>query len=61
MADQEKIKVWIDYQNGRISCICHRAKKRCNKKCTRDVVEHDRYYGWEKTFYTDKYGKNKLN
>lgn len=61
MADKEKIKVWVDYQNEEISCICHRAKKRCNKKCTRDVVERDRYYGWERTFRTDKYGKNKLD
>lgn len=59
MASKEKIKVWIDFQDGEIKCLCHRAKKKCQKKCTREVVEFDRYYGWEETFHTDKYGRNK--
>ena len=55
----EYIKVFIDYKDGKTVCICKRDKKRCNKRCTPDVVERDKYRGWEDTFHVDKYGKSK--
>ncbi|MCM1059073.1 MAG: hypothetical protein NC452_02140 [Eubacterium sp.] len=60
MSTKIKVKVWIDFKNGGINCICHRAKKKCRKQCSREVVELDRYYGLQETFYTDKYGKSKI-
>lgn len=60
MAYKEVIKVCIDYApDGRTKCICPRWKKRCDKQCTPDVVERDKYRGWEDCFYVDKYGKSR--
>ncbi|MBQ4121666.1 MAG: hypothetical protein IJD35_06605 [Clostridia bacterium] len=59
MAAKEYIKVWIDYKDGKTACICLRSKKKCNKKCTPDLVERDKYRGWEDTFHVNKYGKCK--
>lgn len=56
----EYIKVFIDYKDGKTVCICERKRKGCNKPCTPDVVERDRYRGWKDTFYQDRYGKSKL-
>ncbi len=55
----EYIKVFIDNKDGKNLCICMRNNKRCNKQCTPDVVERDRYRNWEDTFHVDKYGKSK--
>lgn len=57
MENKEKIKVYIDWQNGKTVCICKRSKKKCNKKCEPDVVERDKFYGWEETFKQNRYGK----
>lgn len=56
----EYIKVFIDYKDGKTVCICKRDHKRCGKHCTPDVVERDKYRGWEDTFRVDKYGKSKM-
>ena len=56
----ERIKVYIDYENGRTVCICRRENKRCDKQCTPDVVERDKYRDWQKTFAQDRYGKSKI-
>ena len=56
----EYVKVFIDYKDGKTACICKRDHKRCNKKCTPDVVERDKYRDWEDTFYQDRYGKSKI-
>lgn len=50
MEKKEKIKVYIRYQNGKTVCICCRNKKGCNKDCDPDVVERDKFNGWEDTF-----------
>lgn len=57
----EYIKVFIKYQEGRTVCICKRDKKRCSsgKECYPDVVERDKYRGWQDTFRQDRYGKSK--
>lgn len=57
MGNKEKIKVYIDWQDGKTVCICKRSKKMCNKKCEPDVVERDKFYGWEETFKQNRYGK----
>ena len=33
METKEKIKVYIDIQNGKTVCICKRNHKGCGKKC----------------------------
>lgn len=57
MEEKEKIKVYIDVQDGKTVCICKRSRKGCDKHCVPDVVERDRYAGWEKTFRRNRYGK----
>lgn len=57
METNEKIKVFIRYENGKTVCICARNNKKCNRKCDPDVVERDKFRGWEKTFHRDRYGK----
>ena len=34
METKEKIKVFIDFQNGKTVCICKRSRKRCGKNWT---------------------------
>ena len=59
MEPKEFIKVYIDFKNGRTVCICKRSKKRCKKDCIPDVVERDKFYGWQDTFKVDRYGKSR--
>ena len=33
METKEKIKVYIDIQDGKTICICKRSNKGCGKKC----------------------------
>lgn len=55
---REKIKVWIEFKDGKTVCICKRDKKKCSKKkCVSDVVERDKFYGWEQAFRQNRYGK----
>ena len=56
----EYIKVFVDYQDGQTACICKRSKKMCNKQCTPEIVERDKYRGWQDTFVVDKYGKTRV-
>ena len=56
----EYIKVFVDYKDGQTVCICKRSKKMCNKHCTPEIVERDKYRGWQDTFTVDKYGKTKV-
>lgn len=56
----EYIKVYIDYKDGKTVCICKASNKLCNKSCEKDIVERDKYRGWEDTFRVNKYGKAKL-
>ena len=55
MEEKEKIKVYIDIQDGKTVCICKRNRKGCNKKCEPDVVERDKFEGWKVTFRRDCY------
>ena len=57
METRERIEVYADIQNGKTVCICPRCDKRCEKPCEPEVVERDRYDGWEKTFARDRYGR----
>lgn len=61
MQTREKIKVYIDYKDGQTVCICKRSHKRCNKHCHKDVVERDKYRGWQQTCKVNKYGKTNDN
>lgn len=57
METRETIKVYIDVQNGKTVCICKRSKKGCSKNCESDVVERDKFAGWQSTFHRNRYGK----
>lgn len=57
MEKKEKIRVYIDFRNGKTVCICKRSKKGCDKNCIPDIVERDKFYGWEDTFHRNRYGK----
>jgi hypothetical protein len=57
MEEKEKIKVYIDIRDGKTVCICKRSHKKCSKKCEPDVVERDKFAGWEKIFHQNRYGK----
>lgn len=57
MKAKERIEVYVDIQNGKTVCICKRSRKRCNKKCEKDVVDRDRFEDWESTMHRDRYGK----
>ncbi len=61
MSEKEAIKVYVKFVNGRTVCICKRSKhgNKCCRYCIPDVVERDRFRGWEDTFKQDKYGKSK--
>lgn len=56
----ETIPVFINYENGETVCVCHRDHKRCDKPCVSDVVERDKYSGWEDTLRVDQYGKSDI-
>jgi len=58
MNETEVLKVFIDWKDGKTRCICLRSKKRCRKKCSKDIVERDKYRDWEKTFKQDQFGKS---
>ena len=57
--EQELIPVFILYgREGNAVCICHIDRRGCsNRKCQQDVVIRDKYRGWLRTLYRDKYGK----
>ncbi len=57
MQEKEKIKVFIDYQDGKTVCICKRDRKRCGKACQKEVVERDRFAEWQSTMRRNRYGK----
>lgn len=58
MKTVEKIKVFIKFRNGQTVCICKRSDKRCpaGAECVPDVVERNKFEGWQETFMRDKYG-----
>lgn len=55
----EYIKVFILYDKyGNTKCICSQNRKLCeNKRCSKEIVERDKFRGWESTFKVNKYGK----
>lgn len=57
MEPKEKIKVYINIKKGNTICLCSYYKKMCHRDCEVDMVERDRFDGWEKTFARDRYGK----
>ena len=61
MQSKELIKVYIDYRNGKTMCICKRSHKLCDKHCVTDVVERDKFRGWQKAFKVDRYGESQLD
>ena len=61
MQSKETIKVYIDYRNGETKCICKRSHKLCDKHCVKDVVERDKFRGWQEAFKVNRYGKSRLD
>ena len=56
----EYIRVFVRFENGKSVCICPREKKLCKRRCIPDVVERDKFRGWEDAMKQDKYGKSRL-
>ena len=57
MEDKERIPVFLKIKNGKTVCVCHADDKGCNANCQRDVVTRDKFDGWKKTLYRDRYGR----
>lgn len=57
MEEKEKIKVFVDVEDGKTVCICRRSNKKCGKECEPDVVERDRFADWESAFHRNRYGR----
>ena len=55
----EYIKVYVRNDNGKTVCICKQNNKGCSRRCTPDIVERNKYRGWQDCFKVDKYGKSK--
>lgn len=58
MKTAELIEVYIDTEFGKTVCICKRDNKGCNRNCEADVVERDKFRGWEKTLQRNRFGKS---
>ena len=54
----EQVKVYANIQHGKVVCLCLYTNKRCEKDCEKTVLIRDRYYGWQKTFRQNRFGKN---
>ena len=57
MNDKERIPVFLKIVNGKTLCVCHAYNKGCKLNCERDTVTRERYEGWQKTLYRNKYGR----
>lgn len=57
MKAKETIEVFIDTKKGETVCICKRSRKRCGKNCQPDVVERDKFRGWETIMNRDRFGR----
>ena len=57
METKEKIKVFVDIKDGKTVCICKADNKGCKRRFSRDVVERNKFNGWEDTFHRNRYGK----
>lgn len=56
MEEKERIKVFVEIHHGETVCICCAANKKCDKECEHDIVERDRFRGWQKMFFQDRFG-----
>ncbi len=45
-------------KDGKTVCICPRCKKKCSKQCRPEVVERDKFRGWEDCFKVDSEDNN---
>ena len=60
MKEKEQIKVFLKIRNGRTVCICLRNQQcKCRSgDCQSEVVERDKFRGWESTLSRNRYGKS---
>jgi len=56
MKERETIPVYARIVNGRTLCICIKGCDRM-QNCERDIVERDRFRGWQETMKRDRYGR----
>lgn len=61
MATTEEIPVFVCYEKGKTTCICHRDHKGCNRNCEKDIVSRDKFRDWRKTMNRDRFGKDDLD
>ena len=57
MEDKEKIPVFVKTVNGKTVCICHQHEKGCREYCEKDTVTRDKFEGWQRQLYRDRYGR----
>lgn len=58
MKEKEQIKVYVKVVKGQTVCICCKSAKGCADSCELDIVERDRFRGWESTMKRDRFGRN---
>ena len=56
MKEQETIRVYADFNEGKTVCICLRSNKLCNKPCQPEIVVRDKFRGWQAIAKRDRYG-----
>ena len=57
MQTTEQIPVYLKIVNGKTRCVCHAQQKGCRENCERDTVTREKYEGWKKTLYRDRFGR----
>lgn len=57
MEAKEKIPVYIKVVKGETVCICYAGAKKCKARCSAEVVQRDRFHGWEGTMRRDRFGR----
>lgn len=55
----EYLRVFRRECEGKTVCMCLQSAKKCQRRCVKDVVERDKYRGWQDTFKVDRFGKSK--
>lgn len=57
METKETIPVYIKIVKGKTVCICYAGVKKCKEICSVEVVQRDRFRGWESTIRRDRFGR----
>ena len=42
-----RLRAYIKFIDGKVECLCLASDKRCSRRCCLDIVEWDRWRGWQ--------------